>query len=138
MNIHQKKLAVSGQKTWIDNNDQDRIRPASITVKLLANGKETGQEATATAETGWKYEFTNLDRYQNGKPIEIHSQRSWCSYSFITATETGMNVTNTHTPEKTSVKGKKIWKGDENHKDARPASITVKLLPMVKILVKLQ
>ena len=49
-----------------------------------------------------------------------------------------MNVTNTHTPEKTSVKGKKIWKGDENHKDARPASIQLNYLPMVKILVKLQ
>lgn len=121
-----EKIAVSGQKTWIDNNDQDRIRPAFITVKLLANGKETGQEATATAETGWKYEFTNLDRYQNGKPIE-YTVKEVGTPTGYTATETGMNVTNTHTPEKTSVKGKKIWKGDENHKDARPASITVKL-----------
>ncbi len=121
-----EKIAVSGQKTWIDNNDQDRIRPASITVKLLANGKETGQEATATAETGWKYEFTNLDRYQDGKAIEYTVKEVGVPTGY-TATETGMNVTNTHTPEKTSVKGKKIWKGDENHKDARPASITVKL-----------
>ncbi|EGV00949.1 Cna protein B-type domain protein [Streptococcus oralis SK313] len=121
-----EKIAVSGQKTWIDNNDQDRIRPASITVKLLANGKETGQEATATAETGWKYEFTNLDRYQNGKPIEYTVKEVGVPTGY-TATETGMNVTNAHTPEKTSVKGKKIWKGDENHTDARPASITVKL-----------
>ena len=122
-----EKIAVSGQKTWIDNNDQDRIRPASITVKLLANGKETGQEATATAETGWKYEFTNLDRYQNGKPIEYTVKEVGVPTGY-TATETGMNVTNTHTPEKTSVKGKKIWKGDENHTDARPPFITVKLL----------
>lgn len=121
-----EKIAVSGQKTWIDINDQDRIRPASITVKLLANGKETGQEATATAETGWKYEFTNLDRYQDGKAIEYTVKEVGVPTGY-TATETGMNVTNTHTPEKTSVKGKKIWKGDENHKDARPASITVKL-----------
>ena len=122
-----EKIAVSGQKTWIDNNDQDRIRPASITVKLLANGKETGQEVTATAETGWKYEFTNLDRYQNGKPIEYTVKEVGVPTGY-TATETGMNVTNTHIPEKTSVKGKKIWKGDENHTDARPPFITVKLL----------
>ncbi|KXU06155.1 Alcohol dehydrogenase [Streptococcus oralis] len=122
-----EKIAVSGQKTWIDNNDQDRIRPASITVKLLANGKDTGKTATATAETGWKYEFINLDRYQDGKAIEYTVKEVGVPTGY-TATETGMNVTNTHTPEKTSVKGKKIWKGDENHKDARPASITVKLL----------
>ena len=121
-----EKIAVSRQKTWIDNNDQDRIRPASITVKLLANSKDTGKTATATAETGWKYEFTNLDRYQDGKAIEYTVKEVGVPTGY-TATETGMNVTNTHTPEKTSVKGKKIWKGDENHKDARPASITVKL-----------
>lgn len=121
-----EKIAVSGQKTWIDNNDQDRIRPASITVALLANGKETGKTAIATAETGWKYEFTELDRYQNGKAIEYTVKEVGVPTGY-TATETGINVTNTHTPEKTSVKGKKIWKGDENHKDARPASITVKL-----------
>ena len=121
-----EKIAVSGQKTWIDNNDQDHIRPASVTVALLANGKETGKTAIATAETGWKYEFTELDRYQNGKAIEYTVKEVGVPTGY-TATETGMNVTNTHTPEKTSVKGKKIWKGDENHKDARPASITVKL-----------
>ncbi|MBN6014030.1 Cna B-type domain-containing protein [Streptococcus oralis] len=122
-----EKIAVSGQKTWIDNNDQDRIRPASITVALLANGKETGKTAIATAETGWKYEFTELDRYQNGKAIEYTVKEVGVPTGY-TATETGMNVTNTHTPEKTSVKGKKIWKDEDNKDGIRPASITVKLL----------
>ena len=122
-----EKIAVSGQKTWIDNNDQDRIRPASITVALLANGKETGKIANATAETGWKYEFTELDRYQNGKAIEYTVKEVGVPTGY-TATETGMNVTNTHTPEKTSVKGKKIWKDEDNKDGIRPASITVKLL----------
>ena len=122
-----EKIAVSGQKTWIDNNDQDHIRPASVTVALLANGKETGKTAIATAETGWKYEFTELDRYQNGKAIEYTVKEVGVPTGY-TATETGMNVTNTHTPEKTSVKGKKIWKDEENKDGIRPSSVTVKLL----------
>ena len=122
-----EKIAVSGQKTWIDNNDQDRIRPASVTVALLANGKETGKTAIATAETGWKYEFTELDRYQNGKAIEYTVKEVGVPTGY-TATETGMNVTNTHTPEKTTVKGHKIWKDEDNKDGIRPASITVKLL----------
>lgn len=122
-----EKITVSGQKTWIDNNDQDRIRPASITVALLANGKETGKTAIATAETGWKYEFTELDRYQNGKAIEYTVKEVGVPTGY-TATETGMNVTNTHTPEKTSVKGKKIWKDEDNKDGIRPSSVTVKLL----------
>lgn len=122
-----EKTSVKGHKIWKDEDNKDGIRPASVTVALLANGKETGKTAIATAETGWKYEFTELDRYQNGKAIEYTVKEVGVPTGY-TATETGMNVTNTHTPEKTSVKGKKIWKGDENHKDARPASITVKLL----------
>lgn len=122
-----EKIAVSGQKTWIDNNDQDHIRPASVTVALLANGKETGKTAIATAETGWKYEFTELDRYQNGKAIEYTVKEVGVPTGY-TATETGMNVTNTHTPEKTSVKGKKIWKDEDNKDGIRPSSVTVKLL----------
>ena len=122
-----EKIAVSGQKTWIDNNDQDHIRPASVTVALLANGKVTGKTAIATAETGWKYEFTELDRYQNGKAIEYTVKEVGVPTGY-TATETGMNVTNTHTPEKTSVKGKKIWKDEDNKDGIRPSSVTVKLL----------
>ena len=120
------KINVKGQKIWDDANNKDGIRPDSIVVKLLANGVETGKTATASVASGWTYEFTDLDRYQNGKPIEYTVKEVGVPTGY-TATETGMNVTNTHTPEKASVKGKKIWKGDENHKDARPASITVKL-----------
>jgi len=122
-----EKTAVKGHKIWKDEENKDGIRPASITVKLLADGKETGKIAIATAETGWKYEFTELDRYQNGKAIEYTVKEVGVPTGY-TATETGMNVTNTHTPEKTSVKGKKIWKDEDNKDGIRPASITVKLL----------
>ncbi|HDT8141692.1 TPA: Cna B-type domain-containing protein, partial [Enterococcus faecalis] len=36
----EKKVEISGQKTWNDNEDQDGKRPKSITVNLLANGKQ--------------------------------------------------------------------------------------------------
>lgn len=122
-----EKTAVKGHKIWKDEDNKDGIRPASITVKLLADGKETGKTAIATAETGWKYEFTELDRYQNGKAIEYTVKEVGVPTGY-TATETGMNVTNTHTPEKTSVKGKKIWKDEDNKDGIRPSSVTVKLL----------
>ncbi|WP_344695757.1 collagen binding domain-containing protein, partial [Lentilactobacillus parakefiri] len=31
---------ISGTKTWKDNNNQDGVRPSSITVNLLSNGKQ--------------------------------------------------------------------------------------------------
>ena len=100
-----EKIAVSGQKTWIDNNDQDRIRPASITVKLLADGKETDKtvkvtKATALSDNEWAYEFTGLDRYkENGQEIKYTVKEVDVPKDYQAEVD-GMNVTNTHTPEK--------------------------------------
>ena len=95
-------------------------------MKLLANGKDTGKTAVASEETSWKYEFTDLDRYQNGKEI-TYTVEEVDVPSGYTPEINGMNVTNHHAPEKIAVKGRKIWKGDENQKGVRPKSITVKL-----------
>ena len=45
------KTAVKGKKIWDDANNKDGIRPDSITVALLANGKETGKTVTVTKAT---------------------------------------------------------------------------------------
>ena len=94
-----EKTAVKGHKIWKDEDNKDGIRPASITVKLLADGKETGQTATVSETSGWTYEFTGLDRYQEGKEVaytvvEVNVPDGY------TASVEGYNITNTHTPEK--------------------------------------
>ena len=122
-----EKTSVKGHKIWKDEENKDGIRPASITVKLLADGQDTGKTAVASEATGWTYEFTDLDRYKDGQAIEYTVKEVGVPTGY-TATETGMNVTNTHTSEKTAVKGHKIWKDEENKDGIRPASITVKLL----------
>ena len=99
-----EKITVKGKKIWDDANNKDGIRPDSITVALLANGKETGKtvtvtKATALSDNEWAFEFTGLDRYANGKPIE-YTVKEVGTVNGYTAEEKGMNVTNTHTPEK--------------------------------------
>ncbi len=37
------KVVIPVTKSWQDNNDQDGLRPQSVTVKLLADGKDTGK-----------------------------------------------------------------------------------------------
>ena len=99
-----EKITVKGKKIWDDANNKDGIRPDSITVALLANGKETGKtvtvtKATALSDNEWAFEFTDLDRYANGKPIE-YTVKEVGTVNGYTAKEDGMNVTNIHTPEK--------------------------------------
>lgn len=68
-NIHTPETTeISGTKTWDDNNNQDGKRPTSITVRLLADGKEVSSK-TVTADSGWKYKFDKLPVYSNGNMI---------------------------------------------------------------------
>ena len=122
-----EKIAVSGQKTWNDADNRDGKRPNSITVKLLANGKATDKTATASEATGWKYEFTKLDRYQAGKEITYTVEEVAVPEGYKSVPN-GMNVTNNYEPKVTHVQGTKTWDDANNQDGIRPSSIQVKLL----------
>ena len=59
---------VNVTKTWNDEENKDGLRPESITVRLLADGKEI-KSVTITEKENWKYTFTNLPVKANGKDI---------------------------------------------------------------------
>ena len=116
---------VSGTKTWKDNNDQDGKRPDSIKVNLLANGKVV-QSKTVKASDNWKYSFTNLPEFKNGKKITYTVTED--AVAGYTSTVDGYNVTNNHTPATVKVSGTKTWNDNNNQDGIRPSSITVNLL----------
>ena len=116
---------VSGTKTWKDNDDQDGKRPDSIKVNLLANGKVV-QSKTVKASDNWKYSFTNLPEFENGKKITYTVTED--AVAGYTSTVDGYNVTNNHTPATVKVSGTKTWKDNNNQDGIRPSSITVNLL----------
>ncbi|WP_423254532.1 Cna B-type domain-containing protein, partial [Melissococcus plutonius] len=64
-----EKTEISGTKTWEDNNNQDRKRPEKITVHLMNGNKEVTSKEVSEKD-GWKYSFTGLPVYENGKKIE--------------------------------------------------------------------
>ena len=113
-------------KIWDDADDQDGKRPASIRVKLLANGAEA-DSAELKAENEWKHTFSDLDKYAGGAEIVYTIEESEVPDGY-TATVENFQITNSHTPEKTSVTVSKIWDDANNRDGTRPASVTVKLL----------
>ena len=118
--------SVSGTKTWQDNDDQDGLRPGQVTIKLLADGVETGQTAVASAANNWTYEFTNLPKNKAGKAITYSvAEEAVAGY---TASVNGYNLTNSHTPETVSVQGTKTWQDNDNQDGVRPEQVTIKLL----------
>ena len=99
-NTHEpEKISLQGQKIWDDMNNIDQIRPVSITVKLYANGEDTGKTATVTENNGWRYEFSNLDKYKDGKLI-TYSVKEVNVPNGYEVEENGMNIINHHKPNK--------------------------------------
>ena len=125
------KTQVPVKKVWNDSDNQDGKRPESITVKLLADGVETGQTRELNAANNWQAIFTDLDADKGGTPIAYTIEEvSVAEYeSKVTGdATTGFTITNSYTPGKTQVPVKKVWNDSENQDGKRPDSITVKLL----------
>ena len=115
---------ISGSKTWNDKDNQDGIRPDSITVRLLANGKEVASKEVK-ADDNWSYSFKDLPKYENGKEI-IYTVTEDTVKDYTTTVD-GYNVTNSYTPGKTSVPVTKAWLDGNDQDGVRPEKITVHL-----------
>ena len=120
-----EKISVSGAKTWEDNNNQDGIRPASITVRLM-NGDTVVATKTVSEADGWAYSFTDLPKYEAGVEIEYAVEEE--AVAGYTASISGYNITNKHTPATIDISGTKTWNDANNQDGKRPASITIKLM----------
>ena len=120
-----EKISISGSKTWDDADNQDGKRPESITVRLFADGTEVTSK-TVTANDNWSWSFTGLDKYNSG--TEIVYTISEDTVADYTTVVNGYDVTNTHTPEKTTITGSKTWNDNGDQDGKRPSSITVRLL----------
>ena len=118
-------IDLSGRKTWRDANDQDGMRPESITLHLMANGVEKAQK-TVTEQDGWAWTFTGLRRYENG--VEIAYTIVEDAVPGYTAEISGPNITNRYTPALISVSVSKVWEDANDQDGLRPEEITVGLL----------
>ena len=120
-------ITISGTKTWEDNNNQDGVRPTSITINLLADGtKKASKTITPNAEGKWEYTFENLPKNRNGKAI-VYTIEEIKVEGYESKVD-GYNVINTHIPETTELTVVKLWDDGNDFDSIRPSSITVRLL----------
>lgn len=120
-------------KEWYDYENNDGIRPNSITVRIKA-GHEEVAKAILSEENNWNAIFENLPKYKNG--IEINYEIVEDEVEGYTPTisnpikENDNNVTvvikNTHEKETTEIVIEKVW-DDVGNENKRPDSITVNI-----------
>ena len=136
--LYDENGIFSGEKVWVDGNDQDGMRPDSITVELY---KTVGETKTKVAErtvaktegNNWAYQFTDLPKYENGVEI-VYTVEEITVAGYESVVE-GTTITNTHTPELYNengiFSGEKVWVDGNDQDGMRPDSITVELYKTV-------
>ncbi|MBP1968503.1 LPXTG-motif cell wall-anchored protein [Virgibacillus natechei] len=117
-------IDVNGTKTWDDADNQDGIRPESITVNLLADG-EPIDSTEVTADDDWSYSFTELPKFEAGEEIVYTVTEN--TVEDYTQTINGFDIKNEYTPSKTAVTVTKNWDDAFNQDGIRPETIEVQL-----------
>jgi len=120
INVRTGTTSVEGNKTWVDENENDR--PDSITVNLLQNGVVIDTQEV-TAEDNWSYIFDSLGQFdENGVEYEYTiSEQDVPGYE---SSVDGYDLINTRSELK-EITINKAWLDD--HSEDRPDSITVTL-----------
>ena len=127
--------SVNVNKVWNDNNDQDGIRPDSIQVQLVkeVGGQKTELEdkiITLSEDNEWTGTFDNLPVYENGEKITYTVKEITVDGYDVEITSNGENnftITNTYTPEITSITAKKEWYDFDDRDGLRPDSVEFEL-----------
>lgn len=126
-----EKTYISVLKHWVDGNNQDNVRPDSITVTLLANGQPTGETLVLNESNHWYGSFTDLEKYGNGTEINYSVQETavegYKAGVISGSMADGFVITNERDVEKTEIKVSKVWEDENNRDGVRPASVTVTL-----------
>ena len=149
-NVHvPEKVKVPVVKIWDDQDDQDGVRPASVTIQLMKQvGTGTPTEAarfTLTKEDkevngmAWSHVFDNLPKYEGGEEITYSVREAYVAgytmeeppqqtvFTIGTETLNGFTVTNKHEIQKTNVSVTKVWDDGDDLMGMRPTGIRVVL-----------
>lgn len=97
------KINIEVLKKWKDNDNKDKKRPQTITVRLFADGKDTGKKLVLSALDNWQGRFINLLKYtKDGELIRYTVKEDTTIKTYKASTsgsvKTGFTITNTYVP----------------------------------------
>lgn len=115
-------------KTWKDNENQDGIRPASVTVTLTGSNA-VSKTATLNEDNGWTATFENLPKRDHGNIVAYNVKESdTAGYeASVVKTEDGFQLINEHDSETTMRTVTLVWRDEDNRDGVRPDTVTYTL-----------
>ena len=125
------KTRVQVTKKWDDANNQDGIRPASITVRLYKDGAPTDQTLELSEANQWHGTFENLDVNAAGKALNYTVKEENVPEGYTLSIDDKdpayLVLTNKHEPNVTQVQVTKKWDDGDDKDGLRPKTIKVQL-----------
>ncbi|MBR2801621.1 MAG: Cna B-type domain-containing protein [Erysipelotrichaceae bacterium] len=125
--VRKNTIDIPVTKVWEDAEDEAKLRPASISVVLLADGEETEKTLILSERNEWKGVFEDLekDHEYTIKELEVENYTSETEGD----AEKGFTITNTLTEKETiDIPVTKVWEDADDAAKLRPLSISVVLL----------
>ena len=130
------ETSASVMKVWADEENQDGIRPLSLTVTLAADGVATDTKKTLNEQNHWTATVEHLPLMNTEGTAKI--KYSWLEAETAGYTLTGMQelvakdgtmsiLINTHVPGTMEIPVRKVWDDNDNARNTRPASVKVQL-----------
>lgn len=115
-------------KTWKDNENQDGIRPTSVTVTLTGSNA-VSKTATLNEDNGWTATFENLPKRDHGNIVAYNVKESdTAGYeASVVKTEDGFQLINEHDSETTMRTVTLVWRDEDNRDGVRPDAVTYTL-----------
>ncbi|MGX6994342.1 Cna B-type domain-containing protein, partial [Vagococcus penaei] len=113
---------VKAVKKWEDKNDQDGKRPNEVTINVK-DGSEVVDTLTVLAPQ-WEATSKELPKNKNGQAITYTLEEVNVPTGYTSSVD-GMTVTNTYTPETTTVKAVKKWEDKNDQDGKRPNEVTI-------------
>jgi len=114
-------VLVRVSKIWDDRNNNDRHRPAAITLHLTANGETLQSREVSGTGYEWEVSFGKWPRRKNGQDIQYSVAENAISHYEVAGvtrvhsddeTIFRLRITNSHRLDSISPRVAKIWTGD--------------------------
>ena len=124
--------AVTATITWDDAENQDGIRPDSVTLQLKADGEAVGSRITVDGTNDkWTKTWDNLPVNKAGKKVTYTVEQTGLRSEYTQATAgdaaTGFTITNSYTPKGVDIAVSANWDDQDNQDGIRPEAVEAEL-----------
>ena len=133
-NTNTETVDVTATKTWSDADNQDGKRPAELelTVNGLPDGTTAPEPTIAESGNNWTYTWSGLPKYKADGTLYTYTiSENTVPQGYTKSPEdpvpSGGTITNSYTPEVTTVSVTKAWADANNQDGKRPDDLTLTL-----------